>query len=310
MRWILLLSALLAACSSTPNRAPVVTGRAHPPRVSQVQVGADWRPDTYVVKRGDTLFGIALEFGLDYKELADWNGITDINKISAGRELRLTAPHTYAVTRPLQQSAPVTSPMSSPAPAAAQNLPAPAASAAPAGGTSFVKSGPVGLEVPYTQKALAQMSPVQAAPAPAPAAPQPAEQPAAAASDGSWGWPAQGKVVSGFSETANLKGIDIAGKMGQPIFASASGKVVYTGSGLRGYGKLIIVKHDKTYLSAYAHNSKLLVKEGDMVKKGEEIAEMGNTDADKVELHFEIRRYGKPVDPMTFLKANDTGTHR
>lgn len=114
-----------------------------------------------------------------------------------------------------------------------------------------------------------------------------------------WIWPVQGKLIASFNE--NNKGIDIAGKSGQPVYAANSGKVVYSGTGLRGYGKLIIIKHDKTFLSAYAHNRHLLVKEGDDVKKGQKIAEMGNTDADQVKLHFEIRRFGKPVDPITYL---------
>ena len=116
-----------------------------------------------------------------------------------------------------------------------------------------------------------------------------------------WVWPAKGKVVTGFSEATSLKGIDIAGATGQPIAASAGGKVVYAGTGLRGYGKLIIIKHNGTYLSAYAHNKEILVKEGQQVAKGQKIAEMGNTDADQVKLHFEIRRQGKPVDPLRYL---------
>jgi len=116
-----------------------------------------------------------------------------------------------------------------------------------------------------------------------------------------WIWPATGKIVAGFSESANLKGIDIAGKAGQPIVASAAGKVVYAGTGLRGYGKLIIVKHNNAFLSAYAHNREIAVKEGQQVAKGQKIAEMGDTDADQVKLHFEIRRLGKPVDPAKFL---------
>ncbi len=114
-------------------------------------------------------------------------------------------------------------------------------------------------------------------------------------------WPATGKLVTGFSDTANLKGIDIAGKEGQPVAASAAGKVVYAGTGLRGYGKLVIIKHNATYLSAYAHNREILVKEGQQVAKGQKIAEMGNTDSDQVKLHFEIRRQGKPVDPLKYL---------
>ena len=109
-----------------------------------------------------------------------------------------------------------------------------------------------------------------------------------------WAWPTSGKVTAAFSESANLKGIDISGKAGQPVLASAAGRVVYAGAGLRGYGKLVIVKHNNTYLSAYAHNREILVKEGQQVSKGQKIAEMGDTDADHVKLHFEIRRQGKP----------------
>jgi lipoprotein NlpD len=116
-----------------------------------------------------------------------------------------------------------------------------------------------------------------------------------------WVWPAKGKIVTGFSDTANLKGIDIAGMAGAPVLASAGGKVVYAGSGLRGYGKLVIVKHNGTFLTAYAHNREILVKEGQPVTRGQKIAEMGNTDADQVKLHFEIRRHGKPVDPIRYL---------
>ena len=116
-----------------------------------------------------------------------------------------------------------------------------------------------------------------------------------------WAWPAKGRIVAGFSDTANLKGIDIAGNAGDPVVATAPGKVVYAGSGLRGYGKLIIIKHNKTYLSAYAHNRDILVKEGQQVARGQKIAEMGNSDADAVKLHFEIRRLGKPMDPARYL---------
>ena len=116
-----------------------------------------------------------------------------------------------------------------------------------------------------------------------------------------WGMPTSGKLIAGFSESENRKGVDIMGQRGQAIVASASGKVVYSGSGLRGYGKLIIIKHNKTYLSAYAHNDRILVKEGQSVSKGQKIAEMGNSDADQVKLHFEVRRQGKPVDPLKYL---------
>ena len=114
-------------------------------------------------------------------------------------------------------------------------------------------------------------------------------------------WPAKGKVLSPFSETS--KGMDIAGRKGAPVLAASSGRVVYAGSGLRGYGKLIIIKHNNTWLSAYAHNDNILVKEQQDVRKGQKIAEMGQTDADQVKLHFEVRREGKPVDPAKILPA-------
>lgn len=122
-----------------------------------------------------------------------------------------------------------------------------------------------------------------------------------------WAWPARGKLLHAFGQGENAKGVAIAGDEGQPIFASAPGKVVYAGSGLRGYGKLIILKHNDTYLSVYAHNRALLVQEGDWVKGGQRIADMGRSDATQIGLHFEIRRLGKPVDPMKFLPAQEQG---
>jgi lipoprotein NlpD len=134
----------------------------------------------------------------------------------------------------------------------------------------------------------------------------PAAPPLVAPADGGddrvdWSWPVRGRIISGYSESASLKGIDIGGASGVPILASAPGKVVYAGSGLRGYGKLVIVKHNKTYLSAYAHLDQITVKEGQTVGKGQELGKMGNTDADQVKLHFEIRSLGKPVDPLRYL---------
>src|SRR5262249_20766326 len=180
------------------------------------------------------------------------------------------------------------------------------------------------LKQPYSEHALREMqrqgnAPTLASAAPniEPAAPPPAvprvePKPAEPSSDArpaavdddsriNWLWPTEGKVITAFSDTENLKGIDIAGKTGQPIFAAASGKVVYAGTGLRGYGKLIIVKHNNSFLSAYAHNKDILVKEGQQVTRGQKIAEMGNTDSDQAKLHFEIRRNGKPVDPLRYL---------
>lgn len=134
--------------------------------------------------------------------------------------------------------------------------------------------------------------------------PKPAPVPAAQSGDEdvAWIWPARGALLAGFDDAKN-KGLDIGGRAGDPVLAAADGRVVYAGAGLRGYGNLIILKHNNTYLTAYAHNQALLVKEDQSVQKGQKIAEMGNTDADRVKLHFEIRRQGKPVDPARYLPA-------
>jgi len=197
---------------------------------------------------------------------------------------------------------------------------APTESAAgPSAAVGAIISEPIARKLPYSpenvallQRSDAQSNPVLppapvAAPVLAPAAapvPVPAEKQNAAAADDQdkvdWGWPVQGKIIAGFSEASN-KGLDIAAKLGTPVLAAAPGRVVYSGSGLRGYGKLVIIKHNKTYLSAYAHNSVILVKEGQNVVKGQKIAEVGSTDSDRPELHFEIRKLGKPVDPAKYL---------
>jgi lipoprotein NlpD len=276
-----------------------------------------------VVKRGDTLYQIALDSGLDYRELAAWNNLENVNVIRVGQVLRLTAPGSEAAVSP---SGVTTAPLrTAPSiveskPGAPQATPSPSAPAPVARNTDTLKKEPKAFKEAYSEQALrdATRQPVapapdtvaMATPTPAPAAPPKVEAPAprGSANDGGddddrldWVWPAKGKVVGTFSETANLKGIDIAGSAGQPVVASAAGTVVYAGTGLRGYGKLIIVKHNKTYLSAYAHNRDILVKEGEKVAKGQKIAEMGNSDASEVKLHFEIRRQGKPMDPTRYL---------
>lgn len=168
----------------------------------------------------------------------------------------------------------------------------------PPGGN--VKVEPLAVHVPYSDQAYGQLASIR---------PQPAVEPKPPArpelergeDDLEWIWPASGRVISGFNEGANLKGIAIAGKLGQPVLASAPGRVIFSGTGIRGFGKLIVIKHNNTFLSVYAHNHTLLVKEGQTVSKGQKIAEMGSTDTDQVKLHFEIRRFGKPVDPGKLL---------
>ena len=295
------------------------------------------RVQTYTVKRGDTLRTIATELGVDYRELAAWNNLENPNRISVGQVLRVSPPgEASTANAPGVQTMPLrTAPSIQPGDAPTA-IP-PSASAPPPGAgarnTETYKTQPKALKEPYSEQALrdvqraagaaASVAPASAPPpevAPPPiaqppsAAPPPvasasepksaAKSPSVAADDSDrldWGWPTKGRIVSGFSEATSLKGIDIAGASGQPVAASAGGKVVYAGTGLRGYGKLIIIKHNGTFLSAYAHNKEILVKEGQQVTRGQKIAEMGNTDADQVKLHFEIRRQGKPVDPLRYL---------
>lgn len=247
------------------------------------------RPETYTVKAGDTLYSIALEFGLDYRELAGWNNI-DPAKIRVGQQLRLLAPR-GAVATPLR--APAGSVEGQPLDSSAGK--------AVAGGA---RTEPRGVRVPYSDQAYAQMAGVKPEP-PAVSKPEPQTPPdskaaAVAGDDVDWIWPVSGKVISPFNETSS-KGIGIAGKAGTPVVAAGPGRVIFSGTGIRGLGKLIVIKHNEKFLSVYAHNRELLVKEGQTVTRGQRIAEMGDTDADQVKLHFEIRRLGKPVDPATLL---------
>lgn len=220
----------------------------------------------YSVKPGDTLIRIGLETGQSWKDILKWNNLENPNVIEVGQVLRVVPPGAdpnAVATRP------VTLPRLESRPLDAKNPPAPATPAA---------STP---------------------PAPPPVAPTP---PVAREGDDNvnWLWPANGSVVSAFDES-RTKGIAIAGKAGDPVVAAADGKVVYAGSGLRGYGNLVIIKHNNTYLTAYAHNQALMVKEEQAVKRGQKIAEMGSSDAERVQLHFEIRKQGKPIDPARLL---------
>jgi lipoprotein NlpD len=311
--------------SSRPTPPPAASAPVQAARAPKPATEPDWRPKTYTVKRGDTLYALALDHGLDYRELAAWNNLENINLIRPGQVLRLTAPAEPTVvgapavqTTPLKSVAPVVAGDASAAPTAPL-------AAAETRNTETYKTQPKLVKEAYSEQALrdvqrgAAAAPPAAVAAAPPAAvipaappepppvvvarvdPKPVPEPADGDEKVDWSWPAKGRIVTGFSEAANLKGIDIAGAAGQPVAASAGGKVVYAGTGLRGYGKLIIVKHNGMYLSAYAHNKEILVKEGQQVTKGQKIAEMGNTDADQVKLHFEIRRHGKPVDPLRYL---------
>lgn len=226
------------------------------------------KPGYYTVKPGETLIRIGLETGQNWKDIARWNNLERPNQIEVGQVLRVIPPSTQ--TAAVESSGVVTRPVS-----------AGSVTSAP------VQSG---------QAAGASGRPAAAT----------ATDTAAAAAAGdsalSWVWPVNGPVLAGFDEVKN-KGVDIGGTAGEPVLAAAEGRVVYVGAGLRGYGNLIILKHNNTYLTAYAHNQSLLVKEDQTVRKGQKIAEMGNSDADRVKLHFEVRRQGKPVDPLKYLPS-------
>jgi len=260
----------------------------------------------YTVRKGDTLHQIAAEFGQSYRDLVAWNNLSNPNDIKVDQALRVTPPDASAGT--VQMGSVSTN-------SGVETRPLTQAPATAAPATN--KSAPRGDKRPYSDAALAELQkPDAATPTAASkiaaetkqsekqadAQSKRAEVPAstAAEEDGvSWMWPADGKIVSNFSD--GKKGIDIAGKLGQPVFAAGSGKVLYAGSGIRGYGNLVIVKHTNSLLSAYAHNKTIFVKEDQTVNKGQKIAEMGNSDSDAVKLHFEIRQQGKPVDPSKFL---------
>jgi lipoprotein NlpD len=304
-----LACASLAGCAG-PYRAPVVERTvARSPAVKPPAPPVEQRPESYTVKRGDTLYSIALDKGLDYRELAAWNNITDPADIKAGLVLRMRSPGPAVAGQPqtgTQVQGVQVQPAMVPGTVESRSLGGdpraagqPRAGAEPPQVAGDLKTGPKAMKLPYSEQNLAMLlrqSPATTAPESPP--PQPS------AEDGqdtvAWMWPATGRVLAGFSEATN-KGVDILGKVGDPVFASASGRVVYSGVGLRGYGKLIIIKHNQTYLSAYAHNNNLLVKEGQNVARGQKIAEIGSSDSSQAKLHFEIRRLGKPVDPLKFL---------
>ncbi|MDR3386457.1 MAG: peptidoglycan DD-metalloendopeptidase family protein [Rudaea sp.] len=317
---------LLAGCSSNPP-APVedlsLGGNATGPARSPREIPARARTaggDSYRVMRGDTLYAIAFNHGLDYRDLATWNRIVPPYRIYAGQELRLGAPLPgaaptagAAVASAAPDRATVTSVSVLPAPAPnphvdnALSPPKPPATAtgAPAERTP--------------QAADIELAPTPSAPPAVPAKPAPAISDAAVgvaaettdrpdstaqlnAGGVTWRWPGNGKVVGTYvSGDQTRQGIDIAGKEGDAVLAAADGEVVYSGNGLLGYGELIIVKHNASFLSAYGHNRKRLVQEGDKVKGGQQIAELGSSASAREELHFEIRKNGKPVNPLDYL---------
>lgn len=281
--WIALAVAAgaLAGCASPSlTRAPVEDRNIDSVAVATVDPSTlpgyenAGKPGYYTVRPGDTIMRIATEVNQSWRDIAAWNELENPNVIEVGQVLRVVPP---AGSTGASAAAPLTAGPDT-APSAAAGKPAVAVAT-------------------QTTPGVASAAPAK----PAPAAP-PEPPPSAGADNINFVWPAQGAVIAGFNEATN-KGLGIAGKAGDPVVAAADGRVVYAGAGLRGYGNLVILKHNNTFLTAYAHNQKLLVKEDQNVRKGQKIAEMGSTDADRVKLHFEIRRSGKPVDPARYLPA-------
>ena len=283
---------LLGACGGSQGVAPV--GRAPDSSASRMagpaaaqsassRAGAS-AASVHQVSRGETLYAIAWRYGFDYRELAGWNGVATPYTIYPGQRLRLSAPAQTA-DQPRAQAS-----VRPPVLASPRALPVSPKSAAPKSAAQKA-----------TRAAPARVVTVKPKPPAASKAPsKPRTSTSVSAAVAGWSWPTKGNVVTTFAASGG-KGIDIAGQAGQAIVAAASGDVVYSGSGLRGYGQLIIVKHNKNFLSAYAHNKKLHVAEGDKVVRGQWIADMGRTGSEHIKLHFEIRKSGKPVDPFRYI---------
>lgn len=306
-RRLVLLACFAALVGGCANRAPAPVedrSRAAPEPRPPAAAAAPERAGFYTVKKGDTLYSIALDHGQDYKDVAAWNYLENPNLIKVGQQLRVqpaegAAP--VAVAKPVSSSGPVEI-------RTAQGATGVGAST----NTETLKREPKGGKQPWSEDAMArarqgesQAKPAEPKPAPVEKpsdkpSEKPAEKAAVASEEVDWMWPAAGKLLAPYSEGGN-KGLDIAGKVGDPVLAAAAGTVSYAGSGLRGYGNLVVLRHNANLLSVYAHNSKLLVKEKDTVSKGQKIAEIGSSDADSPRLHFEIRRQGKPSDPQKFL---------
>jgi len=280
-------SLLLSACSSISlNQAPVEDRNpvapkaaasapapaASAPVVPEVKPlpGAEnaGKPGYYTVKPGDALIRIALDNGQSWRDVAKWNTLENPNRIEVGQVLRVVPPGVDPAT----------------------------VTAKPIASAAKVETRPLDAKPPLASASAASAAAVTAAKEP--------PKDAAGSDDDNlaWAWPVALPVSAGFDDQRN-KGLDFAGKPGDPVLAVADGRVVYAGSGLRGYGNLVIIKHNSTYLTAYAHNRAMLVEQDQVVRKGQRIAEMGSTESDTVKLHFEVRKLGKPVDPSKLLPA-------
>ena len=270
----IVVAALSVAACTTRRWAPVVDrGRSAPPAAAAAQPVP---PGSYMVRRGDTLYSIALDNGADYREVAQWNGLDDPTKISIGQVLRVRPPE----DRSAVQVAPARG---------AGRVEARPLDSAPQQGRSdgAAKTEPKAVRLPYSRENVAILSKEE-------------KQPDAEAI--AFIWPAKGKILAGFAEPRS-KGIDIEGRIGDPVVAAAAGRVTYSGTGIPGLGKLVVIKHDNGFITVYAHNKDILVKEQQSVARGQKIAEIGSTDAERPKLHFQIRKGSAAVDPMRYLPA-------
>jgi len=281
---LVMIVAVAAGCATRRTPAPVVDARASkavsakPSATLAALPAAPSSADFYTVKRGDTLYSIALEHGADYRELAQWNGLEDPTRVRVGQQLRVTPP------------------------AAAAEPERPAVQVGSARILGRVESRPLEALPPLPPRApakseLARMQAVKPPPVKSePPAPAKAETPTGA----QFIWPVKGKVLAEFAQPRR-KGIDIDGKPGDAIVASAPGRVTYIGSGIPGMGKLVVLNHDNGFITVYAHNRNILVKEQQAVARGQRIAELGSTDAERPKLHFQIRKGAAAVDPLLYL---------
>ncbi len=323
---IILLCATLGGCVSqspapvsergqTVTRAKTVAImpgiETAPSRPNARQIAAS-ENGLHTVQKGDTLHAIAFANNVDFQDLAVWNNLESVNVIRIGQVLRLTPPDGAVAAgkgveiqplktegrpeaKPLQETPLLREPQ-------AVLLPYSEANWAKATAASAQRALPPSVTVPGNPTPSVVIPP-PTPPVAAPAVsstevttPQPTSAPEG------WLWPAKGQLKGRFGE-GGAKGIDIVGARNTPVIAVAPGRVVYSGSGLRGYGRLLIIKHPGEFLSAYAHNQEMFVKEGDTVSAGQKIALMGDSDADRVKLHFEIRQYGRPLDPLKYLPS-------
>lgn len=273
---VVLLVVAAAGCAGRRSPAPVVD--LNRPRPVQVPVIVPSTGDYYVVKRGDTLYSIALEHGADYREVAQWNRLDDPTLLSIGQRLRVTPPPAAKAAAQAQGAAQV-------------------ATVRP---VERVEARPLEARQPRPEPGPEPRQAPRAQPKQEPAAHPPAAAPVAAATSSLFSWPARGRVLAEFAGPRR-KGIDIDGKPGDPVVAAAAGRVTYTGSGIPGMGNLVVIKHDNGFITVYGHNRQVFVKEQQAVARGQQIAEIGSSDAERPKLHFQIRKGAAAVDPLLYL---------